>query len=182
MQAKDIPNLITALRFLMVLPTLLLLLDERYSLALLIFTIAGISDGVDGFLAKRYGWTSRLGAIMDPLADKLLLGTTFIALAWLGDLPVWLVAAIIIRDTVIVSGGLAYHFLIGHYEMAPSLISKLTTFSQIMLVVIVLAVYGGLFSMPPQLLDGLEIAVLVLTLGSGASYVWSWSKRALQST
>ncbi len=181
MQAKDIPNLITALRFLMVPPTLLLLLDERYSLALLIFAIAGISDGVDGFLAKRYGWTSRLGAIMDPLADKLLLGSTFIVLAWLGDLPVWLVAAIIVRDLVIVSGGLAYHFLIGHYEMAPSLISKLTTFSQIMLVVIVLAVYGGLLSISPVVLGGLEIAVLALTLTSGASYVWSWGKRALQS-
>ncbi len=181
MQARHIPNLITALRFLMVPPTLLLLLDERYSLALLIFAIAGISDGVDGFLAKHYGWTSRLGAIMDPLADKLLLGSTFIVLAWLGDLPVWLVAAIIIRDTVIVAGGLAYHFLIGHYEMAPSLISKLTTFSQIMLVIIVLAVYGDLFFISQQVLDGLEVAVLILTLSSGASYVWSWGKRALRS-
>ncbi len=181
MQARDIPNLITALRFLMVPPTLLLLLDERYSLALLIFAIAGISDGVDGFLAKHYGWTSRLGAIMDPLADKLLLGSTFIVLAWLGDLPIWLVAPIILRDTVIVSGGLAYHFLIGHYEMAPSIISKLTTFSQIMLVVIVLAVYGDLISVAQPVLDGLEIAVLVLTLASGASYVWSWGKKALQS-
>ncbi len=165
----------------MVPPTLLLLLDERYSLALLIFAIAGISDGVDGFLAKHYGWTSRLGAIMDPLADKLLLGSTFIVLAWLGDLPFWLVAAIILRDLVIVSGGLAYHFLIGHYEMAPSLLSKLTTFSQIMLVVIVLAVYGRLFPLSQPVLDGLEIVVLGLTLTSGASYVWSWGRRALQS-
>ncbi len=181
MQARDIPNLITALRFLMVPPTLLLLLDEKYSLALLIFAIAGISDGIDGFLAKHYGWTSRLGAIMDPLADKLLLGSTFIVLAWLGDLPVWLVATIIIRDAVIVSGGLAYHFLIGRYEMAPSLISKLTTFGQIMLVVTVLAAHGQLISLSRPLLDGLEIAVLILTLGSGVTYVWNWGKKALQS-
>ncbi len=181
MQARDIPNIITVLRFLMVPPTLLLLLEERYTLALLIFAIAGLSDGIDGFLAKRYNWTSRIGAIMDPLADKLLLDSTFLVLAWLGDLPLWLVAAIIARDGVIISGGLAYHFLIGRYEMAPSRISKLTTFSQIVLVVLVLAVYGELFFLPPWVMEGAEVIVLLLTLTSGLGYVWSWGKRALQS-
>lgn len=181
MQVRDIPNIITALRFLMVPPTLILLLDERYTLALLIFAIAGISDGADGFLAKHYGWTSRLGAIMDPLADKLLLDSVFIMLAWLGDLPIWLVSAIIVRDVIIVAGALAYHFLIGRYEMAPSMISKLTTFSQLILVVIVLAFHGGLITITRQALGGLEITVLVLTITSGASYIWSWGKRALHS-
>ncbi len=181
MQARNIPNLITALRFLMVPPTLLLIVEERYLLALMIFTVAGISDGIDGFLAKRYHWTSRIGAIMDPLADKLLLDSTFIVLAWLGDLPVWLVAAIIARDVVIVSGGLAYHLLISSYEMAPSLISKLTTFSQIVLVILVLAHFGGVLPLSAALLDSLEIVVLALTLTSGASYVWSWGRRALHS-
>ena len=181
MRARDIPNIITVLRFLMVPPTLLLLLEERYALALLIFAIAGLSDGIDGFLAKRYNWTSRIGAIMDPLADKLLLDSTFLILAWLGDLPFWLVAAIIVRDVVIVTGGLAYHFLVGPYEMAPSRISKLTTFSQILLVVLVLAVHGDLISLPVWSMEGAELIVLLLTLVSGLGYVWGWGKRALQS-
>ncbi len=181
MQAKDIPNIITVLRFLMVPPTLLLLLEERYTLALLIFAIAGLSDGIDGYLAKRYHWTSRIGAIMDPLADKLLLDSTFLMLAWLGDLPLWLVIAILFRDGVIVAGGVAYHFLIGRYEMAPSRISKFTTFSQIMLVILVLAVHGGMFFLPEWVLESTEVAVLLLTLASGLDYIWSWGKRALQS-
>ncbi len=180
MQARDIPNIITALRFLMVPPTLLLLLEERYLWALGLFAVAGLSDAVDGFLAKHYGWSSRLGAIMDPLADKLLLDSVFITLAWLGDLPIWLVAAIIARDLIIVSGAVAYHFLVGSYEMAPSIISKLTTFSQIVLVLAVLAIYGGVITLPAPFLAGLELLVLALTVTSGASYVWSWGRRALR--
>ncbi len=180
MLARDIPNIITAGRFLLVPPTLLLLLDERYLWALALFAVAGLSDALDGFLAKHYGWSSRLGAIMDPLADKLLLDSVFITLAWLGDLPVWLVAAIIVRDLIIVGGAVAYHFLIGSYEMAPSIISKLTTFSQIVLVLVVLAAYGGLIALSEPLLNGLEVVVLALTVVSGASYVWSWGRRALQ--
>ena len=83
MKPGDIPNIITVFRFLLVPPVVLLLLDERFGLALLLFGVAGFSDGLDGYLAKRFNWSSRLGALMDPLADKLLLVSSFITLGWL---------------------------------------------------------------------------------------------------
>jgi len=97
---RDIPNLITAFRFLLVPPVVFLLLSSRFGEALVIFAIAGFSDALDGFLAKHYGWASRLGAALDPLADKLLLVSAFIALGWLELIPVWLVVIVILRDIV----------------------------------------------------------------------------------
>jgi cardiolipin synthase len=88
---RDIPNLITGLRILLVAPFLWLLLEEHYGAALLLFVIAGISDALDGFLAKYYGWTSELGGLLDPIADKLLLMGAILALGWLNELPGWLV-------------------------------------------------------------------------------------------
>ena len=84
MKARDIPNIITALRFLLVPPVVILLLQERFTAALIVFGVAGLSDGLDGFLARRFDWRSRLGGIMDPLADKLLVVSSFVTLGWLG--------------------------------------------------------------------------------------------------
>jgi len=84
---RHLPNLISMLRILMVPPVAWLIVEQHYALALGLFVVAGVSDGVDGFLAKHYGWTSRLGSILDPLADKLLLSVSFVTLAWLGHLP-----------------------------------------------------------------------------------------------
>lgn len=90
MKPHDIPNVITAFRFLLVPPVVILLLQERFTAALIVFGVAGFSDGLDGFLAKRYDWRSRLGSILDPLADKLLLVSSFVTLGWLGLIPAWL--------------------------------------------------------------------------------------------
>ncbi|MDE2089174.1 MAG: CDP-alcohol phosphatidyltransferase family protein, partial [Gammaproteobacteria bacterium] len=108
MTRRDLPNLISVLRMLLVLPVVALLMTEHYREALLLFGLAGLSDALDGFLAKRYGWTSRLGAVLDPLADKILLVSSYIALGWLRLLPLWLVAAVIVRDLVIVIGAAVY--------------------------------------------------------------------------
>ena len=104
MKASDIPNLITAFRFLLVPPVVLSLLNDRFGTALILFFIAGFSDALDGYLAKRNNWTSRIGALMDPLADKLLLVSCFVTLGWLGWIPVWLVALVVLRDLVIIGG------------------------------------------------------------------------------
>lgn len=177
MKASDIPNIITVFRFLLVPPLVLLLLQEQFGLGLLIFGVAGFSDGLDGYLAKRFNWTSRLGALMDPLADKLLLVSSFITLGWLERIPLWLVSVVILRDLVIVVGALLYNFRIERLEADPSMVSKLNTFTQIMLVLAVLLsqVVKGV---PYLWMDVLLYCVLVTTLWSGFDYVWRWSRRA----
>jgi cardiolipin synthase len=177
---SDLPNLITAFRFLLVPPVALLLLEEYFGLALLIFATAGFSDALDGFLAKQFGWTSRLGALLDPLADKLLLITSFITLGWLGLIPLWLVALVIIRDLVIVTGAIVYHMRIEQLEASPSLVSKLNTVAQILLVLAV--IFNQAFrelELPALWMDVLLYSVLVTVIWSGIDYVWTWSHKAM---
>lgn len=177
MKARDIPNLITVFRFLLVPPVVLLLLERRFGLALLLFGVAGFSDAVDGYLAKRYAWSSRIGALLDPLADKLLLVSSFITLGWLQLLPLWLVGAVILRDLVIVSGALVYHFRIERLEAAPTLVSKLNTLAQILLVIAIMF-SQAVHELPFLWMDALLYSVLVTTLWSGMDYVWRWSRLA----
>lgn len=177
MQARDIPNAITVVRLLLVPPIVLCLLGGRYDLALILFVVAGVSDALDGFLAKRFGWTSRLGGLLDPIADKLLLVSCYLALTWQGLLPLWLTALVIARDLVILAGATLYHTLIERLEAAPSVISKLNTLSQLLLVMAVLFNYGAQ-PLPAGWLDVLLYAVLATTVLSGADYVWTWGWRA----
>lgn len=180
MAKKDIPNIISLLRILLVLPVVYLLLQGEFAWALLLFLIAGISDGVDGYLAKRNHWQSRLGSILDPLADKLLLISSFMVLGWLAVIPMWLVLAVLLRDLVIIIGGVAYHVLIGEYEMTPTIVSKMNTFAQISLVLITVF-SNGLYLLPEAVIDFIVHVVLATTLLSGADYVWVWGKKALQA-
>lgn len=179
MALRDIPNIISLLRILLVLPVVWLLLDKEYSLALLLFFIAGISDGIDGYLAKRNNWQSRLGSILDPLADKLLLISSYLTLAWLGNIPMWLVFFVLLRDLVIISGAVAYHIKFGEYEMTPTVVSKINTFCQILLVLAIMF-SNGFYTLPGKILEYLIYAVLTTTLMSGADYVWVWGQKALR--
>ncbi len=174
LKARHLPNLITGLRILLVAPFLWVLLEERYSAALLLFVIAGVSDALDGFLAKYFGWTSELGGLLDPIADKLLLLGAILALGWLNELPGWLVALVILRDVLIVGGAISYHLLIERFEAAPLMISKLNTLVQLMLVCAVIVHYG-MIPLPDWLVnrldrpdgahDGLERRRLYLAMG-----------------
>lgn len=177
MHARDIPNLITFLRLLLVPPIVLYLLRDDYGVALILFIVAGLSDALDGFLAKHFGWTSRLGGLLDPLADKLLLVSCYLALTWQGLIPVWLTAVVIGRDVLIIAGATVYHMLVDRLEAAPSVISKLNTLSQLLLVVAVLFHYGARI-LPAEWLGILMYSVLATTLLSGADYIWTWGWRA----
>jgi len=177
LKARDIPNLITGLRILLVPPFLWLLLQERYGTALLLFVIAGVSDALDGFLAKYYGWTSELGGLLDPIADKLLLIGAILALGWLDELPVWLVALAILRDAVIVAGAVGYHLLIERVQASPLPISKLNTLMQLALVFAVI-VNSGMIPLPAWSLAGLIHLTALTIVWSGAAYVWRWGRRA----
>ena len=176
MKARDIPNIISIIRIVLVLPFIVLMLRQDFTWALILFFVAGISDGIDGYLAKRNNWISRLGSILDPLADKLLLVSSFVALGWLNILPLWLVVAVLLRDVVILGGALAFHFVIGRYEMEPTIISKLNTFFQIMLVLS--TVFSqGLYPLPPMALEALIYIVMGTTILSGADYIYTWGRR-----
>ncbi len=174
---RDIPNLITGLRILLVAPFLWLLLEERYGAALALFVVAGVSDALDGFLAKYYGWTSELGGILDPIADKLLLLGAILALGWLHELPGWLVALVLVRDALIVGGAIGYHFLIARFQAAPLMISKLNTLLQLTLVLAVVANHG-IMPLPARLLETLIGLTALTTVWSGVAYVARWGRSA----
>lgn len=170
---RQIPNLLTLLRLGMTVPIALLLLDQQHAQALVWFALAGASDGLDGFLARRYGWVSRFGSIIDPLADKLLLVTSYICLSMVGDLPVWLAAVVLGRDLLLVVGAMVYRSLIGPFEVRPSLLGKLSTVLQIVLVLALLLER----SIQPEFVEVhglLAWLVLLVTLASGADYCRVW--------
>jgi cardiolipin synthase (CMP-forming) len=175
MQSKHIPNLITGLRFALVLPLVWLLIQGHYALASCLFAIMGVSDAVDGLLAKHYRWHSKLGEYMDPLADKLMLVSTYLTLGWLGILPGWLVAAVIVRDVVIVSGALAFQLVTRRLAMEPTLLSKLNTGAQIALVLA--AIFDQFLPIANVVLVALIVTVLATTVGSGLDYVFKWTRR-----
>ncbi len=168
----QIPNLITLMRILMV-PVVIMLLNEReYSYALLVFTLAGVSDGLDGWFAKTYSLQSAFGAMLDPMADKLLLVSSYAMLAVLGDIPFWLLVIVLFRDITIVGG---YWLLVAMgKEMAiePIWISKLNTFFQILLVVVVLVDRSEWLQLD-WAIPALIVVVTFTTLTSGLSYMWS---------
>ena len=179
MKPRDIPNIITVFRFLLVPPVVWLMLNQRFGAALIVFGIAGFSDALDGYLAKRYNWTSRLGGLLDPLADKLLLLSAFITLAWLHWIPLWLVSLVILRDLIIVAGAIVYHMRIEQLDAEPSLVSKLNTVTQILLVLAVMFTQA-VQELPALWLDVLLYSVLATTVWSGLDYIWTWGRRAWQ--
>lgn len=177
MNLRQLPNLISVLRILLVLPVVWALLRGDYHVALILFLIAGLSDGLDGYLARHYGWITRLGGLLDPLGDKLLMVSSYLTLGWIEALPGWLVGTVIARDGIIVSGTLLYRWLIGPVKAEPLLISKLNTVLQITLVLLVILSLAGWLQLP-LLVKGLIYLVFVTTVMSGISYVTLWSYRA----
>ena len=158
-----------------------LLQDERFLLSLVVFVVAGITDGLDGYIAKHFNARTRLGALLDPLADKALLVSSYIMLSILELIPFWLMVVVVFRDVVIISGYLIMVLFFGSVEMKPLRISKLNTVLQIGFVVIVLAKLAlGLHS--DWLLTIMIYSVLVTSVLSGGAYVYIWSIRAMHST
>lgn len=169
----SIPNLITLGRIILVPVIFWLVVSDRMQAAFITFAVAGLSDAVDGFLAKRFRWSTQLGAYLDPLADKLLIVSIFVALGVLMELPSWLVIAVVSRDILIVAA-VMLSWLLGHpVRIQPLVISKINTTAQIVLAATVLADEGfGL---------GLETTRLVLvwvtgvlTIASLAAYLKAW--------
>lgn len=182
MKSRDIPNLISILRILLVGPTVYLLAQQQYALAFFMFGVAGASDAADGILARRFNWQTRLGALLDPIGDKLLLVSCFLTLGWLGHLPVSLVVLAIARDLIIVIGAVTYHMFIEEVRIETVFISRINTALQMSLVVLVIFAFSQLplsHFINDTLLSILIVAVYISTLLSGAVYIWKWSHRAI---
>lgn len=178
MELNIIPNLITLFRLLLVVPVVVAIMRNDFGVALMLFAVASLSDGVDGYLARRFSWVSRFGAILDPIADKLLLVATFMLLAYTGFLPVWLGVVVIGRDLIILAGAISYHILFGEYELAPTLLGKLSTSAQFGLVILAL-VDQALLPIPGQILLAGIWFVFVVSSISGLDYMITWSRRAI---
>ena len=172
-QLRHLPNLITCMRFILIGPILWALLTKCYPLAFYLFLIAGLSDGLDGLLARFFFFFTPLGALLDPLADKLLLMGSFIVLAYLQQIPVWLTIMVIGRDIWIMGGALLYRYWVGPLDYKPVWISKLNTFFQLILVSLVI-VKLTFFAVPIQLIPRVIEAVFVTSLLSFIQYTWVW--------
>ena len=174
---RYIPNAITVARLVLVLPIALAIFEERFLVALVLFTVSGLSDGLDGFLARRFRWVSAFGQLIDPLADKLMMMTATLTLGLLGHFPLMLMVLIIVKDLAILGGVFSYTTLAGFPKIQPNRLGKITTASQIVLLVSVLlnlsfpGAIPGLFHMVWFWL------VAAMTVLDGVSYLWIWTAR-----
>ena len=174
---RHLPNLICLLRLALIWPVLATLHAGQYLAALALFIAAAVSDGLDGFLAKHFRWTSELGKFLDPLADKLLLVAVFIECAWLELVPWWLTAAVVARDVLIGLGALTFRVWFGPLHGRPTLISKLNTGAQLLYVMLVLL--SAAEQLPPhEVLDAAALLTFATTVISGLHYVATFSRRA----
>jgi len=169
----SIPNLITLARILLVPVVVWAIASNQMLFAFLLFAAAGVSDAVDGFLAKRFGMASELGAYLDPLADKVLIVSIYVSLGIVDALPRWLVILVVSRDLLIV-GGVLFSWLLGKpVSVKPHPVSKANTAAQLLLVGLVLATLGFRFD-AGWVLTLTMTAVAALTLASVAVYLREW--------
>jgi len=174
---RFIPNALCVLRMLLVAPVAWLLAHHEFRLTLWLFAFAAATDGLDGFLAKRCGWTSELGKILDPLADKILLVGVFVTLAAMQLVPLWLAAVAVARDVVITVGAIVYNWLFGYPDGRPTWISKLNTLCQILFLLLIVAA-NAVGHVPQHVVSALGALVFVTTVVSGIDYIITYSRKA----
>jgi len=174
---RHIPNLICLVRLALIWPIAMSLYGGRYDLALGLFVLAAFSDGLDGYLAKRFNWTSDLGKVLDPAADKLLLVTVFVEATWLGLVPWWVTAAAVARDVMIALGALVYRVWFGPVRGRPTIISKINTAAQLLYLAVVML--GAATGFPPHgMRRALALIVFVTIVLSGLNYIQAFTRRA----
>jgi cardiolipin synthase len=178
MKLRYIPNLLTLIRIISVFPFLICLSAHEYRIAFYIFFFAGFTDGLDGWLARHFDWQSQLGSILDPMADKLLVVSSFISLALLQQLPWWLVALVILRDFSICVGVIVWLYWIHpKLDFEPTRLSKINTIFQLSLVTLCLFQLSFV-EVPRIFFDPLVLSTALLTSASYIHYVWIGVHRA----
>ena len=174
---RNVPNLITLLRILLVPVMGYFAWSGEYAVALPIFLVAALTDFADGYIARRFKLVSKVGALLDPVADKLNMFVATVVLAWQSRIPIWLAVAIIGRDFVIVAGALGFRIVRGHLDVKPTRLSKVNTTIEFAALLLVMAAAAGWIDatgwMPP-----LFVVVFVTVTASGVQYVWRWGRLA----
>ncbi len=174
-----LPNLITLARIIAVPVIVWLILKDEMLVAFWLFFIAGVSDALDGFIAKRFNCQTIIGAFLDPLADKALLVSAYLSLGYKDIIATWLVILVVFRDLVIIGGALVFQAVTQTLHMEPLMISKANTLAQIVLIGVLL---GGLgFGLEAQTMAANQILTVVVaftTVASGAAYVYKWGRKA----
>jgi len=175
---RHLPNLISVLRIALVWPIMASIMQGHYRLTLGLFFLAAVSDALDGFLAKRFRWTSELGKYLDPIADKLLLMSVFVLLTWYGLIPPWLTIMAIGRDVLIGLGAIVYRMVWGELRGRPMITSKINTLLQLLYVLAVIA--RETFQSPgTDVLQALAWLTMISICVSGVLYVREFTQRAL---
>lgn len=175
---KHIPNALTLFRLGLIFPFLMYLYHHEYVNAFYTFMLAGITDGLDGWLARHFHWQSFFGSFVDPMADKLLVTSSFISLALIGSLPWWLVILVFLRDVSISIGVLAWYWFIQRkLDFEPTLLSKFNTTFQLFLVTLCLFELA-FFKFSPYLVDVLIYLTAFTTATTYIDYGWIWVNKA----
>ncbi|HEY2989166.1 MAG TPA: CDP-diacylglycerol--glycerol-3-phosphate 3-phosphatidyltransferase [Candidatus Binatia bacterium] len=169
----NLPNFLTLIRIVAIPFFLVLLASHLYLDALIVFVLGGVTDALDGFVARRMNQKTSLGAYLDPVADKLLLTSSFIMLGMMGGIPLWLVVLVVSRDTVILIGYVAISFLVDErMEVQPTLMGKLSTVFQLITIGVVLLMLANAQLLEPWLDDVLIYITAVTTVISGVEYLY----------
>lgn len=177
---SQVPNALSILRIILTVPVVMTLLNHYYYLAIILFLIAGITDALDGWIAKRFNCQTRLGSILDPMADKLLLVGSFITLFVIGLLPLWLLMLVFFRDVMIVAATVGYFLGTDNSKdelLSPSNLSKFNTAFQIALVVFL--VISQIYQITSEWTNIFFIVIATSTVLSGADYMWIWVKQVI---
>jgi len=170
---RHLPNIICLVRIALIWPTIDALYSGRNWTALILVAVCAVSDGVDGFIARRFNQQSKLGAYLDPMADKVLLVSVFVVMGFIGELPLWLVVTMVSRDGLIVCAVVLSTVMAHPVEMKPLFVSKANTAIQIVLAAVVLGELALAIHLDP-LRPALIILSGVLTVASAAAYLVAW--------
>ena len=174
-----LPNALTLSRLLLAAPLGYFIMQHAYEWALVTGLVAGVTDALDGFAARRLNALSRLGAALDPIADKVMITVAFICFASTGLIPWYLALVIISRDVIIVLGAACYRWLVGSLEFSATRLSKANMFIQICFCTLVLAAQVAT-AIPQAAITAASVAVLFIAGASGCDYVLKWSIKAAQ--
>lgn len=174
---RHVPNLLTLMRLALVPAMAWWLAAGMFPAALALFLVSAATDLADGYIARRFGITSRLGAMLDPVADKLSMFAATVLLAWHGLLPLWLAIAIVARDVVIMAGAFAYRVVRGRLKIRPTWLSKVNTALEFAVLLLIMA-FGAGWITGGTWLQAVFATVGVTVIASGAQYVWLGSRAA----
>ena len=177
-----LPNYLSMLRIALVLPIAWLLWQHQVMSAFWLMLLAGFSDALDGFLARRYGWQTELGTLLDPLADKFLIAAMYLVFTLQGLIPMWLVVLILTRDILILLGAGVYRGVFGDLTVNPSLLSKTNTALQILVVLMLMVSQMPIGDLGPGLLTFLQAytfpSLAALCIASGCHYLFVWGRHS----